>query len=238
MDERPAVLYTDPEGEVPWAMQLVARVERAEPGEGAIHTAVCEAAAMAVVRLLYDERSAPGGEWHEQVQRWTAGRIRKLVRRARGAPWARAAALGGVLVDHEGAEVLALPPGPTDQLPPELNKLQVGGLDLPDPGRRAEARPEPGWPGVVVALTPLSELGTGKAAAAAGHAAQLAALRMEPDRRRRGARWAEAGFPVLVEHPGRDRWAALVASAPVEVVDAGFTVVEPGTRTAVAWWPG
>jgi peptidyl-tRNA hydrolase len=189
---------------------------------------------MAVVRLLYDERSAPGGEWHEQVQRWTAGRIRKLVRRARGAPWARAAALGGVVVDHEGAEVLALPPGPTDQLPPELNKLQVGGLDLPDPGRRAEARPEPGWPGVVVAVTPLSELGTGKAAAAAGHAAQLAALRMEPDRR---GRWAEAGFPVLVEHPGRDRWGSLVKQVPVEVVDAGFTVVEPGTRTAVAWWP-
>jgi peptidyl-tRNA hydrolase len=230
VDERPAVLYTDPLGEVPWAMQLVARVERAAPPS---HTAVCEAAAMAVVRLLHDERSAPGGEWHEQVERWTSGRIRKLVRRARGAPWRRAVALGGVVVAHAGAEVLALPPGPTDPLPPELNKLQVGGLELEDPDRRARARPEPGWPGVVVAVTPLAELGTGKAAAAAGHAAQLAALRMDAGRR---ARWAEAGFPVLVEHPPRDRWATLAATAPVEVVDAGFTVVAPGTRTAVAWW--
>jgi hypothetical protein len=228
--ERPAVLHTDPEGEAPWAMQLVARVERVGPPT---HTAVCEAAAMAVVRLLADERSAPGGEWHERVDRWTAGRIRKLVRRARGAPWARAAALGGVIVDHAGAEVLALPPGPTDQLQPELAKLQVRGLELDDPGRRAEARPEPGWRGVVVAITPLAELGTGKAAAAAGHAAQLAALRMDPDRYRR---WAGAGFAVLVEHPGPGRWAWLAATAPIQVVDAGFTVVEPGTRTAAAWW--
>jgi hypothetical protein len=231
--ERPAVLSTDPEGAVPWAMQLVARVERAEPGAGATHTATCEAAAMAVVRLLRDERAAPDGEWHGLLERWTSGRIRKLVRRARGAPWRRAVALGGVLVAHAGAEVLALPPGPTDQLPPELAKLQVGGLDLPDPGRRDQVRPAPDWPGVVVALTPLVELGTGKAAAAAGHAAQLAALRMDAER---SERWAAAGDEVLVEHPGRDRWAALVARAPVEVIDAGFTVVAPGTRTAVAWW--
>jgi len=231
-DERPAVLYKDPAGEVPWAMQLVARVERAEPPS---HTATCEAAAMAVVRLLADERSAPGGEWHERVERWRGGRIRKLVRRARGAPWARAVALGGLVVAHAGAEVLALPPAPVDHLPPELSKLQVGGLDLDDQQRRETARPEPGWPGVVVAVTPEPELGTGKAAAACGHAAQLAALRMEPARL---AAWAGAGFPVLVEQPSAGRWPEVVAAAPVEVIDAGFTVVEPGTRTAVAWWPG
>ena len=38
---------------------------------------------MAVVRLLADPRSAPGGEWYDAVAGWEARRIRKVARRAR-----------------------------------------------------------------------------------------------------------------------------------------------------------
>ena len=61
METRPSISgHEDPEGEAPWAMQLVARVEKALPPT---HIAICEAAATSVVRLLADTRSQPGGEW-------------------------------------------------------------------------------------------------------------------------------------------------------------------------------
>src|SRR3954447_26507901 len=101
------------------------------------HLAACEAAASAAVRLLDDDRSYPDGPWHERVARWDGGPIRKVVRRARGARFTAAAALDGVGVSLRGAGVRAFVPGPTDQVPPELARLQVGGTELPDVGTPA-----------------------------------------------------------------------------------------------------
>ena len=79
--------YRDPPGEAPWAMPIVVRAEKgAEPTAAA----VAEATATAVVQLLEDPRSIHG-EWHEEVQRWLDGRIRKVARRARGSKWDAAA---------------------------------------------------------------------------------------------------------------------------------------------------
>lgn len=215
--------------EVPWAMQLVVRVERADPPT---HTAVCELAAAATVRFLTDERSRPGGEWAPAVQRWIAGRIRKHVRRARGAAWARVQALDGLTVAGEGAEVRVFVPGALDAVPADIARLQLEGLELADPHRRARIAPVPGG-ALVVSICPQPPLPTGKAAAAAAHAAQLAAGRMAAARL---AVWSSAGFPVLVEHPDPVAWAERRRDAPVEIVDAGFTVVAPNTTTAVARW--
>jgi hypothetical protein len=49
-----AFRHEDPEGDTPWGMQLVVRLEKKLP---AIHTAVCEAAAASVVHLLANGRS-------------------------------------------------------------------------------------------------------------------------------------------------------------------------------------
>lgn len=215
--------------ETPWAMQFVVRVERVEPPR---HSDVCELTATATLRLLTDERARPGGEWAGPVQRWLAGRIRKHVRRARGAAWHRVAALDGVTVARDGAEVRALLPYPLDALPRDLARLQLEGLELEDPARRPCVDAVADGP-VVASICPHPVLPTGKAAAAAAHAAQLAAGRMSPARL---ARWAAAGFPVSVEHPDADRWPRLRATAPVEIVDAGYTVVEPNTTTALARW--
>lgn len=218
----------DPADEVPWALQLVARMERQDPPTRA---AVCRAAAVATVVLLADERSTGGGPWGPAVERWEKGRIRKHVRRARGAGWERVQALPGVTVEVDGAEVRALVPVPTDRIPRDVARLQLDGSEpeLGDPG--PFVAPPEGT--LVVAVCPDPYLPMGKAAAAAGHAAQLAWRRLGAAAR---ATWAAAGFPVMVEHPDPARWADLVAVAPVVVRDGGFTVVAPGTTTAVSFW--
>lgn len=197
-------------------MQLALRIEKAAPPS---HLAICEAAAMAVVRLLTDPRSEPGGEWHDAVAAWESRRIRKVARRARGARWEALADLPGVLVDHDGALARAFVPGPVTEVPPLISKLQVGGTDLP---RDDEPKPPPEEPYALVTLDPGVAMTTGKSAAQSGHAAQLL-LR---------ARGAWPGLRVRVVEA--DDWARSVAEADVAVRDGGFTEVAPGTMTAVA----
>ncbi|QKW34842.1 hypothetical protein HUT06_13060 [Actinomadura sp. NAK00032] len=212
----------DPLDDPPWAMQLVVRAEKADPPG---HGAVCEAAATAVVRLLTDPR-AVGGEWRDAVREWESRRIRKVTRRARGVRWPEAAALPGVTVEHAGAQVRAFPPGPVSDVPPQLAKLQVAGLDLAD----GEPAPAPEPPYAAIALNPDVTITTGKAAAQCGHAAQLL---LRQGRRRDVAAWVEAGAAVRLvrDVPWRDG----VKRATIAVRDGGFTEVPPGTMTAIAW---
>lgn len=209
-------------------MQLVVHVERSAPPTV---SDACSAAATATVRLLAD--AAENG-WQPQVDRWLDGRIRKIVRRARGAAWARAEALPGVTVRTATAEVRAFVPGPTDTVPPELAKLQVEGLHLEQRDHASDLDDERA---VVVAMNPRWDLAAhpGKAAAQAAHAAQLAALAMSDATYRD---WKVRGFPVRLDWPTVDEWPALEQTSPVVVTDAGYTVVEPGARTCVANWTG
>ncbi len=206
-------------------MQLVVRAEKADPPS---HGAVCEAAATAVVRLLTDPRAAGAeGEWRQAVREWESRRIRKVARRARGVRWPEAEALPGVTVRHAGAQVRAFPPGPVSEVPPQLARLQVAGLDLAE---AQEPAPPPEPPYAAIALNPEVTMTTGKAAAQCGHAAQLL---LRQGRRRHVAAWAEAGAPV---HLVRDvSWDRCVKEAAVAVRDGGFTEVPPGTMTAIAW---
>lgn len=219
----------DADEDVPWALQLVARVEVDPPAQIVDLTT---AAAVATVRLLADPRSGPGGPWEAAVARWEAGAIRKLVRRARGAAWRAVAGLDGLTAEHGSVRVHAVPPAPARPLPPVLDRLQVSGLEAAGP-RPASWRSEPGWPGVRVALTPEDGLTAGKLAAQAAHATHLSWRAMDQDRR---ARWARAGLVVEIAFPPPDRWAGLADGAPVAVRDAGFTETTPGQLTALAWW--
>lgn len=215
--------------DAPWAMQLALRDDRPERPS---HLAVCEAAAAAVVLFLTDPRSiAPDGEWSTWVKRWESGAIRKVVRRGRGVRFSAVEELPGVQVLRRGASVRAFVPGPTDQVPLVLAKLQVGGTDQPERGEASPA--EPG--GLSIALTPLTPMTTGKAAAQSGHAAQMA-LRGMPAEALHA--WRESGWAVRVLMPDTPAWSRLSQVAPVAVHDGGFTEVAPGTRTAIAWWPG
>jgi peptidyl-tRNA hydrolase len=198
---------------------MVVRIERDAPPA---RTDALEAAARAVLLMLTE----PHPEWTDAIAAWDGQRIRKVVRRARGAEWRRALTVDGLDAPWRSAELRVYPPVPVDDWPPELARLQVGGTNLTDP--EPPSAVAPGTP--LVLLSPHVELSTGKAMAQAAHASQLG-WRSLPRRLRR--RWVQAGFPVAVRDAAEAQWqAALERGAPV-VHDGGFTEVAPGTPTAL-----
>lgn len=216
----------------PWALPLVVRVERdAPPG----HWAALHAAALSVVTLLTRPESAPAGPWHPALERWSEGRIRKVVRRARATRWQELAARPGVTASAAGAagaEVRALLPHPVADPPPALARLQISGLDRPRESA-PPTRPAAGAPILTIAIAPELRLTTGKACAQVGHAAQLALLQLD-----RGTvlEWVAAGHPLRVVDADAEAWARLqrAGSGVALVQDGGFTEVAPGTRTCAA----
>ncbi|MEU0564892.1 peptidyl-tRNA hydrolase [Nonomuraea sp. NPDC005983] len=199
-------------------LPLVVRIERATPPE---RTDALEAAAMAVLSLLDDP-----GEWAGEVAAWqSTGKIRKVVRRARGAEWRRALALPGRTVEHRTAEVRVYPPVPLDAWPRDLARLQVGGTELADTREPVQAAPP------VLYANPGLEMSAGKAMAQAGHAAQLAWWASDRDER---AAWRAGGLSVSVRTATEAGFAEKVAAGLPVVRDAGFTEIEPGSCTFVA----
>ncbi|MFI5952385.1 peptidyl-tRNA hydrolase [Cryptosporangium sp. NPDC051539] len=213
-----AGLVEDGEAPAERVLPLVVRVEKAEPPP---RTDALEAAARAVLLMVTTAEPA----WREAVDAWQGNRIRKVVRRARGAEWRRASQLPGLTVAHGHAAVRVYPPIPLDDWPRDLSRLQVSGTELADPSPPAD--PRPGLP--LVLLAPDVTMTAGKAMAQAGHAAQLGLWSLGPDE---AARWAATGFDLAVRTASESQWlAALRSGAPV-VHDAGFTEVTPGSATA------
>ncbi|MET9254933.1 aminoacyl-tRNA hydrolase [Streptomyces sp. NPDC003717] len=210
-----------------FVLPLVVRIERAEPPA---RTDALEAAARAVLVILGDERSSGDGEWARAMRDWQDARIRKVVRRARGAEWRRAEALDGITVTAGSAEVRVFPPVPLDGWPKDLARLQVSGTDLDDP--EPPAAPDLAAP--VLWMNPDLGMSAGKAMAQAGHGAQLAWWELtEPQR----AAWRAADYPLAVREADPARWDGLTASGLPVVRDAGFTEIAPGSCTVVADHP-
>ncbi|MEU9379012.1 aminoacyl-tRNA hydrolase [Streptomyces sp. NPDC048255] len=210
-----------------FVLPLVVRIEKAEPPA---RTDALETAARAVLTLLTDERAHGEGEWAEAVRDWQDARIRKVVRRARGAEWRKAQTLPGITVHGDASEVRVFPPVPLDSWPKELVKLQVSGTELDDPAPAGPA--DPALP--VLWLNPGVEMSAGKAMAQAGHAAQLAWWELTGPER---ARWRESGFRLAVRTAPAERWAELSGSGLPVVRDAGFTEIAPGSATVIADHP-
>ncbi|THA85343.1 aminoacyl-tRNA hydrolase [Streptomyces sp. A0592] len=211
-----------------FVLPLVVRIEKTEPPA---RTDALETAARAVLVLLADERAHGEGEWAQAVRDWQDARIRKVVRRARGAEWRKAETLPGITVHGDAAQVRVFPPVPLDGWPKELAKLQVSGTDLDDP-EPVPAADDATLP--VLWLNPALEMSAGKAMAQAGHAAQLAWW--ELTRAERSA-WQESGFRLAVRTAARERWEELGGSGLPVVRDAGFTEIAPGSATVVADHP-
>ncbi|MCS0602189.1 peptidyl-tRNA hydrolase [Streptomyces sp. LP11] len=210
-----------------YVLPLVVRIERDAPPA---RTDALETAARAVLLLLADERALGDGEWAEAVRNWEDARIRKVVRRARGAEWRRAEALPGITVTGKSAEVRVFPPIPLDGWPKDLAKLQVSGTQLDDPEPPTPA--DPAHP--VLWLNPDLGMSAGKTMAQTGHAAQLAWWALpEPDR----TAWQTSGFPLTVRTAPPSTWPTLTTSGLPVVRDAGFTEIAPGSCTVVADHP-
>ncbi|MFD7230212.1 peptidyl-tRNA hydrolase [Streptomyces sp. NPDC059881] len=209
-----------------FVLPLVVRIEKSDPPS---RTDALEAAARAVLVILSDERSSGDGEWARVMRDWQDARIRKVVRRARGAEWRKASALPGITVTGGSAEVRVFPPVPLDGWPKELAKLQVSGTELADPdeppGDGVDPRSARIW------LNPDLRMSTGKEMAQVGHGAQL--LWWDMDEAERTA-WRAAGFPLVVRTAWPGRWAELTAGGLPTVRDAGFTEIAPGSVTVVA----
>ncbi|MFC9467493.1 peptidyl-tRNA hydrolase [Streptomyces coelicoflavus] len=210
-----------------FVLPLVVRIERAAPPP---RTDALETAARAVLVMLGDERSTGDGAWARAMRDWQDARIRKVVRRARGAEWRRAEALPGITVTGKDAEVRVFPPVPLDGWPKDLARLQVSGTDLDDPEPPADA--DPAAP--VLWMNPDLDMSAGKAMAQAGHGAQLAWWELSDGER---SAWREAGFPLSVRTAHPARWGGLTTSGLPVVRDAGFTEIAPGSCTVVADHP-
>ena len=127
---------------VPWALQIVVRVEKsAPPGHTAVLRATGSAVAVALATFTSEDADP---EVRSRTERWRSGPIRKVVRRARGAGWERQLAVPGVFAHRsDGVDVAVHVPGPVDQVDPEIARLQVGGLTLEDEGRSSRSRTPP-----------------------------------------------------------------------------------------------
>ena len=218
----------------PLALQLAARVEKIDPP---LVDDIFAAAALAVIELLEDERSQPmtplgePGEWYDEVAAWNGARIRKIMRRGRASAWRRAQDVPGVTVTVGTAEVRAFVPGPLDEAPRDLAKLQIQSSPLDEPALTSE-RPSIGVGELVIAVTPDLETSWGKLGAQCAHAGQRAWERSQPEAR---DRWRAMGSSVRLLHPDAALWDELRAG-PVEAIrDGGFTEIPAGSLTAIGW---
>jgi enamine deaminase RidA (YjgF/YER057c/UK114 family)/peptidyl-tRNA hydrolase len=211
----------------PLALQIAVRIEKQHPPDVA---SICQAAALATVALLDHAESRPGGAWHDAVTAWNGQRIRKLVRRGRGAAWQRAHLAAGVTVSVNGVEARAFVPGPMDEVPDVVAKLQIQSSELPP------AEPTDDFDtaaGLVVAVTPDVAMSWGKQAAQCAHAVQRAWMTVDPDVR---DDWTRAGRPVTIVHPRKVPWEHVRGLAEIHIHDGGYTEIPAGTLTTVAWW--
>ena len=181
---------------------------------------------------LIDERPLiEPGEWHEAVAAWNGARIRKIMRRGRASAWQRAQDVPGVTVRVGTAEVRAFVPGPLDEAPRDLAKLQIQSSPLDEP-ELIDERPLIEAGELVIAVTPDLEMSWGKLAAQCAHAGQRAWERAAPERR---DRWRAMGSNVRLLHPDAGLWDELRTGPVVEIRDGGFTEIPAGSLTAIGW---
>lgn len=213
----------------PRALQLAACVEKIDPPDVAD---ICAAAALAVINLLDDERSQPDGVWHDAVAAWNGERIRKLMRRGRGAAWRALDAVDGITAQVDTAEVRAFVPGPMDEAPSPVAKLQIQSSPLGEP-KRVDTLPDADGPTLFIALTPDVEMSWGKQGAQAAHAGQRG---WEAADEEVCASWRAADSSIVVVFASAALWLSLLERSDIERIhDGGFTEIPAGTLTALGW---
>ncbi|WP_296103212.1 aminoacyl-tRNA hydrolase [uncultured Corynebacterium sp.] len=218
------------------AMPIVLNMPKSSPPR---RRELLQAAALASVLVCLDTRAGSDGAWRESLSRWYGARIRKIARRARtSGQWSKVHSIPGVTVTIGVSSARAFLPGPVHDVDPRIGKLQISGTDLPrDDASQTRCIGGNDLVCPTIALNEDLGMSVGKAAAQVGHAAMLwAAHASFPT----VERWLHEPQFTIVEVPSSELEAAARrygAGHYVEVVDAGFTEVAPGSRTAVAFDP-
>lgn len=218
--------------DTPWAMAIVLEIPKKEQPP---RTALLRASAKAVVACCLDERAGDNSSaYQEGLISWYGARIRKLSRRARNIGWQRAQLPPGVTVDVDGAQARALLPTPVDEVYPEIAKLQISGTDLPyddaetnTTTAQTESSGAGTSPAPVIWVDKNLHMSVGKVAAQVGHGSMLYAATLSPEE---AWAWAQTGFDLDVKEVPREQWPEPEFRA-VEVQDAGFTEIAPGSIT-------
>lgn len=215
--------HADPEGESPWAMQIVVK-------EDIEHTPLELANAVSIAVLNYLATVKTLESRFTAVKRWKQGRIRKVLRRAKNARWDALEAEDGVLTKVNNVEVRVFTPTAMDEIPRSISKCQVSGLKTSQEAYSTVPMDDSGWLNIYVNRS--LKMSPAKAAVAAAHSAQLMSemLTLEDYNA-----WKTAGFPLNASSLlVLEKW--LGAAADVSVFDGGLTEVEPGSLTSIGIW--
>jgi peptidyl-tRNA hydrolase len=211
-----------PDSDDPFAVIYVVNDSRDESGSIAAERDILQASSDALVQLLAsDDEAVVAG-----VREWTAGRIRKIVKRARGSAWNKVETLDlpHFVGEHNGVKVLAFIPMRLSEQPKEVKRLQVTGLNSDDYTAveyASEAH-------LLVKVNDSLNMTTGKVVAQVGHAIQLFLMRGEVEQI---MNWKDTGMKLrVVRSENLDETTA----TGIIVRDAGFTEVPSGSLTATA----
>ncbi len=218
----------DREEDLPYSLPVVLRLEKN------VDPPTHEQALLAAIRLITEifdnEKSVSDPIWSTNLRLWLEGRIRKVVRRARGSAWEKLRNTNEIYINYNGVEILSLPPHPVTETPDVLRNLQVSGLDLlrMDQANHYDLTQKPN---LFVTVNDKVAMSTGKAMAQVGHAAQLAIM---SNNAQSLIDWKNANFPVsLIETNWLNHTTSglFVGKNFISIQDAGFTEIEPGTVT-------
>lgn len=215
----PSYLSTDKDD--PYALIFVVNDSKNDTGELPPEDHIVAAAMQALTGLLLSENE----ETRTRVSAWLAGRIRKIVKRAKNAAWDKTAQTDVPYYESSfnDAKVRVFAPIQLSQQPPALKKLQVTGLQATVKHTLVVAEEM-----LIVNVDANLDMTTGKLIAQVGHAVQLFIMYADEEK---VTAWFDAGQRVAViptdTMPSED-------SVDIVVRDAGFTEVPAGSLTATA----
>lgn len=193
-----------------YVLPLVVRIEKTAPPT---RTDALEAAARAVLVMLADERSAGDGEWAQAMRDWQDARIRKVVRRARGAEWRKASLLPGITVG-----------GPAASDPGRGEAVAVAVASAPGPGEGGAPASDPG-PAEGPVFAPYAEVRVFPPIPLDGWPKELAKLQVS------GTHLDDPGAP-----PAADPAAPVLWLSPDLDMSAGKAMAQAGHGAQLAWW--
>ncbi len=222
--------FSDKDPNNPWAMQIIVQ-DTKDFTDLELNYATAKSV------LSYLKASMGSSVRLKAISEWLDGRFRKVVRRAKNASWDKVQDVDGETFTYKGVSVRVITPMKMADLPKEIKKAQVSGLEtLPDGISYFQ---DDNYALTIFLNRPLN-MSSGKAAAATAHVAQKAFIDLMDyaytqnifKAQRDVEKWISAGFPIKVSTLGFIE-KHIAEQADVAIYDAGLTEVESGSITAI-----